>query len=36
MSGLPGGPRRWQVMREPEGNEFCIVRDGSDGLIQAS
>jgi len=35
--GLPVGGRlwRWQVMRDPEGNEFCVVREGSDGLTQA-
>jgi hypothetical protein len=24
------GPR-WQVLRDPEGNEFCILRPGQDG-----
>lgn len=35
--GLPfgGRPWRWQVMRDPEGNEFCVVREDSDGLVQA-
>lgn len=30
-----GSPWRWQVMRDPEGNEFCVVREGTDALAQA-
>jgi hypothetical protein len=34
--GLPfgGRPWRWQVMRDPEDNEFCVVREEPDGLVQ--
>jgi hypothetical protein len=36
--GLPfgGRPWRWQVMRDPEGNEFCVVREDPDDLTQTA
>ena len=30
-----GRPWRWQVMLDPEGNEFCVVREDPDDLTQA-